>query len=145
MSIPRMRIVGFKEGPSFHRLRIALNFEKGSWLMLVFEDYIQQQIDDKDMDDDQRTQYVKDHLDDEALFSQVKKDLISLQRNVVFPHVSTPKQEEFIRSFGGVVIDFSQADSIEKLWFVNASPETYNLVNPQVLSDTRDTLLQDVS
>ncbi len=113
--------------------------------MLVFEDYIQQQIDDKDMDDDQRVQYVKDHLDDEALFSLIKKDLISLQRNVVFPHVSTPKQEEFIQSFGGVVIDLSQADAIEKIWFVNACSKTYNIVNPQVLSDIGDTLLQDVS
>jgi len=157
LSILRMRVVGLTHGRPFDRLRIALNFEKGPWRMLVFEDYIQEQIDDKNMDDTARKQYIINHLDDDSLFTKIKNDLISLQQNVIFPHVSTIKQQRFIESFGGVIINITCGSDLEKIWFVNSSFILYNLVSsspkshtsnkftPPVFGDTRDMLLQGVS
>lgn len=85
--------------------------------MLFFEDYLLPKIDELDMNDNDRKQYVQDNLDQDFIFIQLRRDIQALgpEENIIIPHVTTTKQALFLYQLGGIVVNAQDKHSLTLL------------------------------
>jgi hypothetical protein len=99
-------IVGLTDATPISRMTKALEFEKLGFHMLLPEDYLHNLIDDQPLSDQERSTFIQEQIDHDLIFQQLEQDIHSFppHEHILIPHITTPKQMNFITGLGGILI-----------------------------------------
>jgi hypothetical protein len=111
-------------------MSFAYLMERYGFHILLFEDFIHSDIDDVNITDEERKQFIQDNGSTDVIFSQMRQYMAPFD-HVVIPHITSHEQKQFIKQQGGLLIDVAHKQSFYHLIF---SKSTSYFETPQEMS-----------